>query len=415
MLSLHSSPVGTLGAQNTGGMSIYVREVSRWLGRNGHQIDIFTGVGSEPYEAELYPNVRLITLGQGRFTRIPKEEFVHHLPQLVNSVERYGQAHDRAYDLIHSHYWISGAVGAVLQAQWHCPHMVMFHTLGAAKNHHSPLENETTLRIGHEQRLVETADFIVVPSQGELENLRRHYQAARQKIGVVPCGVDLERFQPQDWRAARQRLGLSAEAEVILYVGRFAPLKAVDTLIAAVAELRRNHPNLRLIIVGGDDTADQSTLSLKTLAGRLGIQDQVHFAGRVKHEALPDYYGAADLLALPSHYESFGLVVLEALACGTPVAATAVGAAASLVREGLNGAVIAAAESQAVAQAIGRILQIPRQHRPTAAQIRAAVESLSWQWVADAIQELYARLLTARNPIKTVAAGQVRPPNNARE
>lgn len=401
MLSLHSSPIGPLGTQNTGGMSVYVRELSRYLGRRGHRVDIFTCAGSTPPEIGLYPNVRLITLDQGRFAQISKEALPDYLPRLAQAVEGFRRDHGATYDLIHSHYWISGVVGAIIQVQWQCPHLTMFHTLGAAKNRNGSGENETALRIGHEQRLAAAADRIVAPSQAELDNLARHCHAPREKIAVVPCGVDLALFFPRDRLAARRRLGLSPDAQLVLFVGRFAPLKAVDRLIEAVAGLRRSLPRLQLILVGGDDPAAPGTLSLNQLVDHLGIRDGIYFAGCIDHADLTDYYCAADLLALPSHYESFGLVVLEAMACGTPVAVTSVGVAATIVRPGINGAIIAAPETKAMAETIANFFETPEAQRPSVAQVRASVQNYGWQSVAEAIAQLYSAMTKAHNLFDT--------------
>jgi D-inositol-3-phosphate glycosyltransferase len=409
MLSLHSSPIGSLGSRNTGGMSVYVREVSQWLGRAGHRIDIFTCAGTQAPVTRLYPNVRLITLGQGRFAQISKEELPGHLPQIAQALERVRREQAIRYDLIHSHYWLSGVAGAMIQAQWQCPHLTMFHTLGAAKNRHSAAENESALRIGQEQWLTMAVDQIVAPSPSERENIIHFYSAPRSKISVIPCGVNLERFAPQDRRAARARLNLSQTAEVALFVGRFAPLKAVDALIQAMAELRPGHPGLQLLLVGGDGPQDPSAVALQQLASQLGLQDQIRFAGRVDQEALPHYYSAADLLALPSHYESFGLVVLEALACGTPVVATAVGIAANIVREGINGARIAAPLPQAIAQAIERLLRIPIDQRPAVAQVQSSVKSFGWSTVARSLAALYGQMRQLPGPFTPATAPTLDP------
>lgn len=398
MLSLHSSPMGPLGTKNTGGMSIYIREVCQWLGGSGHHIDIFTCAGDGPPEAKLYPNVRLITLGEGRFADISKERLAEHLPLLARAVDLYRQDHGVGYDIIHSHYWISGVVGAMIQAQWQIPHLTMFHTLGAAKNRNGSGENETALRIGHEQWLASAADGIVAPSRTELENLETHYHAPRKKIAVVPCGVNLDHFYPRPRPEARQRLGLSPDAEVVLFVGRFAPLKGLDALIEAVAALRPGRPDLQLIVAGGDGPLDDATQALHRKVRRLGLEGVVRFPGRVDPSDLPDYYSAADLLALPSHYESFGLVVLEALACGTPVAATPVGAGAAVVREGHNGVSIPAPEPRAVAHALARFFDTPADQRPSPHQVRASVQAYGWQGVADQLDRLYHAMIAAHHP-----------------
>jgi D-inositol-3-phosphate glycosyltransferase len=397
MLSIHSSPIGPLGTQNTGGMSVYVREVSRLLGAAGHDIDIFTHTGCGMQPVSLDPRVRLIALDAASGP-IAKEQLINHLPRLFESLERFRQEEGLDYDLIHSHYWLSGVVGAMAQARWRCPHLTMFHTLGIIKNHTGSGENESARRIAHERWLAKVADHIVVPARSEHSNLTRHYHAPGERLGIIPCGVDLEQFRREDRAAARRRLGIPEQADVMLYVGRFAPLKGIDRLIGALALLRDRFPDLQLLVVGGDGDTAASTRALKRLAVELAVSDKVIFKGRVEQSALPPYYNAADLLALPSHYESFGLVVLEALACGTPVAGTAVGAVASIVTEGVNGSIIASPEINDVADGIARIVALPREERPGGDAVRATVADYGWPRIAAAVARRYQLLLRGHDP-----------------
>ncbi|MFZ1983618.1 MAG: glycosyltransferase [Desulfatitalea sp.] len=393
MLSIHSSPTGPLGTRDTGGMSVYVRELSQCLGAAGHQIDIYTCAGDPGAPVALAPNVRLIHVGQGAFARIPKERLPEHMPRLFAAVEAYRREQGLAYDLIHSHYWISGVVGAMAQAQWHRPHLTMFHTLGAAKNTPGSGENESDLRVAQERRLAQSADRIVAPSRGEQANLMGLYGVPREKISVLPCGVDLALFQPRERAASRRRLGLPAEEETILFVGRFAPLKGLENLIQAAALLRPRRPHLTLLIVGGDGPLSPDTRALMHQAHQLGMALAVRFTGRVAQTELPHYYAAADLLALPSYYESFGLVVLEALACGTPVAATAVGVVPDVIQEGRNGTILTGPEPGAVAQGLERLLAMPT--GPEAAQnIRRTVEGYGWSTVAADVEKIYSGILS---------------------
>ncbi len=397
MLSVHSSPIGPLGAQNTGGMSVYVREVSRRLGSAGHLIDIFTYDGRSSGTMRIDPNVRLISLHTGAGP-LGKEQLVSHLPGLFDSLEAYRRADGIEYDLIHSHYWLSGVVGAMAQARWRCPHLTMFHTLGIVKNHTASGENEPARRIAHERWLAKVADHIVVPSRSEQLNLMRHYHASRERLGVIPCGVDLAHFRLLDRAAVRRRLGIDPWADVLLYVGRFAPLKGIDRLIGALARLQPRFPGLQLLVIGGDGPGAESTRTLVRLAGELGVAAKVRFVGRVEQAGLPPYYNAADLLAVPSHYESFGLVVLEALACGTPVAGTAVGAAAAIIDEGVNGTVLASPSIDDVAAGIARIVSLPRPLRPIGEAVRATAADYGWPRIAAAVARRYQILLSRHNP-----------------
>ena len=223
MLSLHSSPIGALGTQDTGGMSVYVRELGRWLGDGGHRVDIFTCVGDRGSEVELYPNVRLVCLDAGLKSMSPKTNLPKRLPLVFESLDRYRQVRGLGYDVVHSHYWLSGVVGGMAGEAWRCPHVTMFHTLAARKNRASALENEPDARLESERRLVAESDRIVVPVSGEGRFLAKAYGAEKSRINIIPAGVDTTLFQPADRQSARRRLKLPEKASLILYVGRFAP------------------------------------------------------------------------------------------------------------------------------------------------------------------------------------------------
>jgi len=386
MLSLHSSPIGPIGTQDTGGMSVYVRELSRWLGASGHRIDIFTCVGDGAPEVELYPRVHLIHLGGFPGTGSSKAGLPARLPQVFEALDSYKRYHRRHYSIIHSHYWLSGVVGCMAREQWKCPHVTTFHTLAARKNRDSSMENEPNLRLASERRVAALADRIIVPVRDEGRFLEETCGAAHSRIRLIPGGVDLERFKPMDRFAARRHLNLPENAFLILYVGRFAPLKRVDRLVSALARLRSQGREVQLVLVGGDDPGTDSRQALEAAAGRLQLEDAVHFAGRVAQEALPAYYNAADMMVLPSDYESFGLVLLEALACGTPVAATRVGIAPQIVEEGINGTLLASNRVSDLVSGIAGMMQIKR---AAADRMRSTVTPYGWPGIADAVVDVY--------------------------
>jgi D-inositol-3-phosphate glycosyltransferase len=399
MLSVHSSPVGPLGTLNTGGMSVYVRELARWLGAAGHRVDIFTYVSGQQREVTLYPGVRLIYLNGNSGSDIAKEQLPDHLQRVFDALEHYRRSQDLRYDLVHSHYWLSGVVGAMAKTHWECPHLTMFHTLGVLKNKTDSEENEPDHRIAHERKLVHSADGVVVPARKELDNLLLDYYASSEKIAVIPCGVNLEQFRPIDRTAARAAIGLASDDPIALYVGRFAPLKGLDLLLSAVARLKKHLPNLKLLVAGGDGPTATGTLDLIEQSRQLGIQQQVSFVGRVDHDDLPNYYNAADLLVVPSHYESFGLVVLEALACGTPVAATRFGAAETVLQPNRNGVIIPNPDAAAVADAMHRQLTRSHQDRLSRSEIRETVAGYDWRRIAASVAELYHQLVDNRSKL----------------
>lgn len=395
MLSIHSSPIGPLGTQNTGGMSVYVREVAKWIGASGHTVDIFTYSAVSESTIDLYPNVRLIHLGLEHGEEIPKEKLLDHLPVISRALERYAQDRQLKYHMIHSHYWLSGVVGDRVQQRWGCPHLTMFHTLGLVKNKSTAGESEPVRRIAHERRLVGAVQGIVVPSLGEQKHLESHYGALSEKVRVIPCGVNMDRFRPMDKKRVRSSLKMDGQSLVILFVGRFAPVKGLDLLLETVADLVPRYPRLELWVVGGDGPGAESTRALTDQADILGVASHLRLAGRVDHDDLPLFYNAADFLALPSFYESFGLVTLESLACGTPVAATLTGGARSIISEGLNGTLIHQSDMPSLAQGLERLLIQVQQQAFSTKQIRESVAGYGWDRIAASVLDTYDTLLTA--------------------
>jgi D-inositol-3-phosphate glycosyltransferase len=392
MLSVHSCPVGELGTKDTGGMSVHIRELAREMGSRGHFVDIYTrSHGSSCSRVvDLSTNVRLLHLGAGDGKGVNKTGLFPYLEDFFRELEASRSSEALRYDLVHSHYWLSGRVGRWAQERWRIPHLLMFHTLGAVKNalFHRQLEPE--LRTTTEKQLAAQCDRILAASEREKEHLVRFCGVPHEAVGVVPCGVDLDRFRPIGKARAREKLGLDPDESVLLYVGRFAALKGIDRLLEATAYLKRNR-DLRLMIVGGDVEQTPESQELKNLSRRFGIQDLVTFTGRVDHEKMPLYYSAADVLALPSHYESFGLVALESLACGTPVVTTQVGAMEKIIRQDETGRVVQDASPPALAEAVEAFL--PGSKTLSVEAIRASVLVWSWSSAASAMIDEYVLLL----------------------
>jgi D-inositol-3-phosphate glycosyltransferase len=391
MLSIHSSPLGPLGTRDTGGMSVYIRETARELGRMGHRVDIFTRrtakVG-DPVIA-LAENVRLVHLSTGNGINVPKEALHRHIADFYTALESFRNRHFLDYDLIHSHYWLSGSLGEMARESWQRPHIITFHTLGAVKNSTGVGETEPPQRIATEKNLAATCERVLSTTAKDKVQLVRLYDAVSDKIGVVPCGVDLNLFRPLDTAAARHRLGFAPDHPIVLFVGRFDSVKGIDRLVRAMTYLRRRD-SLRLVLVGGDGLASPATRRLRKQARDLGLQDTVMFAGRIVQDRLPPYYSAADVLVVPSLYESFGLVGLEALACGTPVVATPVGAMESILQQGRTGQVVTEGDPRLFAEAIEEFLPNKVRKTVSAADIRASVLPFSWSKVAAALAAEYA-------------------------
>ena len=404
MVSIHSSPIGDVGTRDTGGMSVYIRELARELGRLGHRIDIYTCplCPKDSPIVELSENVRLINLCIGKGAHIPKLKLYSYLPDFFRRIEEFRAAQGLHYDIIHSHYWLSGCLGNWAKECWNVPHVIKFHTLGAAKNLASPGPREPELRIAAEKKLSKTCDRIVVSAEKEKENLIRYYNVPRHKIGVVPCGFSLHLFRPMDKARARRCVGIAQDASIILYVGRFDPLKGIERLLEAVVYLR-HLKRCRLVIIGGDDHQSFSSQKILKLVRRLGIKDIVDFTGRVKQDTLNTYYNAADVLVVPSYYESFGMVALESLACGTPVIATPVGAMESIIQARETGEVLLDPSPHSLARAIEAFIKKQRAKAISPQTVRTSVENFSWSHIASAIMGEYATAFHARQKTRALA------------
>ena len=392
MISIHSNPIGELGTNDTGGMSVYIRELARELGKRGHQIDVYTRLQNGWHQpiVDLFENVRLIHLGIPDKGYLSRLALYPYLSKFFELMENFRSHEGIAYDLIHSHYWLSGRLGNWAQELWNRPHIAMLHTLGEVKNRTGVGRSEPELRIAAEKKLVKTCHRILAPTDLEKNNLMRYYEVCEEKIGVVPCGVNLDLFRPQDKQAARKQLGFDSEDLILLYVGRFEPLKGIEGLLEAMSHLKRLR-RLRLVLVGGDGDGAIESRRLKQKATNLGIEDKVLFAGRVDQKYLPPYYSSADVLVISSHYESFGLVGLEALACGRPVVSTPVGAMESLIKQSQAGHVVSDNLPRSLAKGIQSF--ITNSTPPPADEIRKSVLEYSWFNVAAAILKEYEKAI----------------------
>lgn len=394
MLSIHSSPLGELGTGDTGGMSVYIREISRELGKAGHRVDIYTCAGSGRIEELLSENVRLIPLCIENNGHFGKSALLGYLPEVFLSIEAHMTANGICYDLVHSHYWLSGSVGRLAQDRWCVPHILMFHTTGIAKRMACGQEREPFIRLISEKRLARASDRVLAATESEKRLLMKYYDVSGEKIGVVPCGVNLQLFRPVARRLARQELGLHDSEFIALYVGRFAAVKGLERLLAAAAHLRFQR-GVRFVIIGGDDQNTPVSTELRSLTKRASIGGIVQFQGRIEHNLLPLYYSAADVLVVPSYYESFGLVALESLACGTPVIATRVGAMDTLIQNGRTGFLVDSPSPILLASAIESIMIARSKRRISRDQIRASVLGYGWSDVASAIAQEYATVFQA--------------------
>ncbi len=394
MVCLHTSPQAALGrSRDAGGMNVYVRELARHLGRRGVTVDVFTR-WTDPDQPQIVPlgtRARVIHIPAGPIAPLHKNDLFEHIPQFVAGIECFAVTHRTDYHVIHSHYWLSGVAGERLAHRWGAPHLAMFHTLALLKQHARPEENEPALRIEHERHLMADLDGIIVATDDERDQIGRLYGLPRCRqhaMHIIPCGVDLGQFTPADrataraWLAVRLKLD---DAPVILSVGRLDPLKGPDLLIHMLRHLRSR---AQLVLVGGDER-DPERQRLWSLAEDLRVTDRVRMVDAVPQSALPEYYRAADLMVMASHYESFGLVAVEALACGTPVIAPAVGGLPVIVRDGVNGVLMSCRAPSQFARAVDDLLADPARLAALREQARPSVRHLSWHAVAERVATLY--------------------------
>jgi len=410
MVSYHTCPLATLGGKDTGGMNVYVRDLSRELGRQGVGLDVFTRSQDEhqPHVKEdLGHGNRVIHIPAGREVPQPRDVLLQHVPEFAGGVREFARVQGAAYDLIHSHYWLSGVAARSLRAAWDVPFIQMFHTLGHMKNRvaQSPAEREGDLRIRTETELLREADQIIAATPAELAQLQWLYRADVSKVTVIPPGVDLEHFYPRPAEALKTRLGIEPKHKLLLFVGRIEPLKGIETLFEAVAQLRERGAcecrHVVLAIIGGDARdvpADENAemARLKALRERLNIADMVTFLGAQDQDALPEYYAAAEAVIMPSYYESFGMVALEAMACGTPVIASEVGGLAYLVRDGETGFHVPDRDPSLLADRICALLTDAELRRRLGEAAAHHARGYGWPIIAERIQAVYEDVLASK-------------------
>jgi D-inositol-3-phosphate glycosyltransferase len=398
VLSLHTCPLAALGGKETGGMNVYVREVSRELGRMGVHVDVFTRSQNPeiPRVVPLGTNCRVIHLPAGPQAPMPREAVYRHIPEFVANLEAFSATQGIAHDLLHGHYWLSGVAALLLKARWGIPLIQMFHTLGWLKNQvaRTPAEREPDVRIEEERRVIRNADRIVAANPVDRAHLVWYYGAKSARIAVIPCGVDIDLFRSTYRATAKAQLALGPE-RFLLYVGRLTPIKGLETLLEALQHLRRHarHSDLRLLVVGGDTDEPENghAAFLMERVAALGLEGAVSFVGAQPQERLRFYYAAAWLTIMPSYYESFGMVALEAMACGSPVIDSRVGGLTTTIVDGVTGYLVPEGDAQALADRIALLLEDDGLRRRLGWEASRAATRYRWPCVAKAICQLYAQ------------------------
>ncbi|NDJ35660.1 MAG: glycosyltransferase family 1 protein [Chloroflexi bacterium] len=388
MLSVHTSPLATLGGKKAGGMNVYVRELSSHLAELGVQVDVFTRrEGEGPAIIQTHDNVRVIAVDAGPRKRLSTAAIYDHLPAFAHNLLNAFPP----YDIIHSHYWLSGWVAERLREAWGSPYLQMFHTLGHMKNRIATAsdQQESGLRIDVETQIIGSADRLIAATPAERIQLMWLYNAAIERITISSPGVDLTRFYPRDQQEARQRIGVDPHRHLIVFVGRLEPLKGLDTLFRAAALLRNSGSEAFNVAVIGGEAGGPEFERLVGLRRELGLETTVQFLGTRTQDVLPDYYSAADAVVMPSHYESFGMVALEAMACGTPVVASEVGGLAYLVEDGVTGLHVPYREPGELAARLGLLLANSSLREEMGRSAAQHAQQYDWRLIASQMEALY--------------------------
>ncbi|MEU1386183.1 MULTISPECIES: D-inositol-3-phosphate glycosyltransferase [unclassified Nonomuraea] len=399
-ISMHTSPLDQPGTGDAGGMNVYIVESARRLAQLGVEVEIFTRATArdQPPVAELAPGVLVRHLTAGPYEEMDRADLPGQLCAFLSEVLRTEAMYDPGrYDVIHSHYWLSGQVGWLAKERWGVPLVHTMHTMAKVKNLLLAQDDkpEPQARVVGEEQVVEIADRLVANTADEARELIDLYGAARQRVAVVNPGVNLTVFQPASQGAARQRLGLPQDARVLLFVGRIQPLKAPDVLLRAASRMLIDDPSLRgrLVVacVGGPSGNGLARPSILTeLAGELGISDVVRLVPPAPQAELADWYRAADVTVVPSYSESFGLVALESQACGTPVAAAAVGGLRTAVDDGVSGVLVDGHDPDEWARVLHRLVTLPDWREQLSRGARTHAAAFGWQATAGRLMEVYA-------------------------
>jgi D-inositol-3-phosphate glycosyltransferase len=393
-LSVHTSPLEQPGTGDAGGMNVYIVEVSKRLARLGVEVEIFTRATDStlPPVVEMAPGVRVRHITAGPFQGLSKEELPSQLCAFTNGVLRTEAAYPPGYyDLVHSHYWMSGQVGWLARERWGVPLVHTAHTLAKVKNRFIAAGDrpEPNARVIGEEQVIAEADRLVANTRFEAQDLVASYDAEPTRLTVVQPGVDLDRFRPG--AADRARFGLPERGRVIAFVGRIQPLKGPEVLIRALPEM----PDVTVVICGGPSGSglDRPT-SLIELAASLGVSESVRFLPPQTGDDLAALYRAVDLVAVPSHSESFGLVALEAQACGTPVVAAAVGGLVTAVRDGVSGVLVDGHDPADWSAVLTKLLAEPARLQALSVGAVRHAANFSWDRTAEGLLRVYREAVT---------------------
>ncbi len=404
MISYHTCPLAAFEGKETGGMNIYVLELSKALASQGHTVDIFTRSQDPSNQriVQIQPGVRLMHIPAGPEEYLSKKDIVQFIPVFAQHMCDFIEAEGAAYDVAHAHYYQSGLVMRECQSRWSVPLVMTYHTLALMKNlvARTEAEQESSERINVERELANEARQIVILSENEAQYLHYLYDVNVAKITVVPSGFNPHVFHPQDQHVVRQLLDIPRTEKVLMWVGRLEPLKGIDAILFALKILKVRHPEIpiQLWLIGGQTTLTQEMWTreqkkLDALLRQLGLEDVVHFAGQQTQDKLPTYLNAADLVVMPSHYESFGMSALEAMACGIPVITTNVAGISALLDDHHKALVTTVNNPLLLARQIERLLIDVTTYQSIKKYLSEHIQDLSWSTIAVQIATVYRSVL----------------------
>ncbi len=402
MISYHTCPLASKEGKETGGMNVYVLELSKALASNGIEVDMYTRCQDETntYIEEIMPNLRLIHLPAGPMKAVDKKKLIQYIGEFTDSFISFIKQHNLTYDTYHCHYYLSGLIGLDINKKNNTklPLVMTFHTLALMKNlvARDELEKEELERINAELLLTKEVDRIIVPTDTEKNYLEYLYQADSKKITIIPPGVNIDFFKPLNKEASKLKIGAKMSDKILLFVGRIEPLKGLDMLMYALKVLIMQNPELSvcLWIVGGDILQKQELWShqlkmLQQLKDILHLTTHVKFVGQKRQEDLPDYYNAAEMVIMPSHYESFGIVTLEAMACGIPVITTNVAGVSQLIDKQHAALITSVNNPLLLASQINYLLTDTVAHKHISNELRIKAQGLSWDIIVKKIISVY--------------------------
>ena len=406
IISYHTCPLATLGGKDTGGMNVYVRDLTAYLGQHGVHADVFTRSQDEHVPHILHDlghGNRVVHIPAGPEHPRPKQELQDYIEEFTDNILAFAKAKGIQYDLIFSHYWLSGLAALRLKKKWGVPVVHMFHTLAHLKNQiaRTEAEKDGQYRIDGELKVLKGADRIVVATRDERENLVTLYGAKEKKIKIIPPGVDTAHFYPIPVDEAKEFIGMPDDEKMILFVGRIEPLKGIDNLIHAIAQMRMSDVLSRcphyLYIIGGNpeesgEDANKEMQRLQKMQDELDLHDLVLFLGKRDQDTLQYYYSAAEMVVMPSHYESFGMVALEAMACGTPVVATQVGGLQHLVQDGKTGYTVPNGDPDALEEKITVLICKDDLKQEMKANSIAYAQTYAWENVVKKLIKLFKKM-----------------------